>query len=138
MTVRTFLIGSLAGAIVGWGIWALIINWIDPTEAGLIGYVLFFLALFLAIASVVGLFGYTIRRILIPKQMASYRVRPSLRQGIWLGFLFDILLFLQLQRLLRWWISLIIIALFLAIEFFFLSYDKSQSRHRSAHADSQE
>jgi len=85
MTVRTFLGGSLAGAIIGWGVWLLILNLIDPTEAGLIGYILFFLTLFLAITSTIGLLGYAIRRVLAPGQLSTYRVRSrmsSLRPAV--------------------------------------------------------
>lgn len=131
MTVRSFLIGTLLALVASWGMWLLIIFWLDPAEAGWIGFALFFLTLFLAVAATSALGGYALRRVVAPQQLAAYRVRSALRQGVWLGLLIDMLLFLQLQRLLRWWITLILIGFFLFIEFFFVSYDRS-ARHNPA------
>ena len=129
MTVRVFLLGSLVAASAAWGIWAMIIQWLDPDRAGLFGYVLFFLALFLAIASTLSLIGYGVRRVLIPAQLPAYRVRYSIRQGILLGAFTDLLLFLQLLRLARWWLVLLLIIVFVSTEFVFLSYDRASRRY---------
>lgn len=131
MTVRLFLLGALIISIAAWGIWLLIINWINPQEAGWTGYALFFLSIFLAVAATCALLGYIIRRLIQPAQMAAYRVKPSLRQGILLGLFLDILLFLQLQRLLRWWITVILLVLFLSVELLFLTYERNIRNYRS-------
>lgn len=133
MSIRLFLIGTTVSLLLSWGIWLLVLTWIDPLEAGLAGFGLFFLSLFLAAASTAALTGYAVRLLLQPARLASYRVRPSLRQGVWLGILLNMLLFLQLQRLLRWWLTLIIIVLFLSIELLFLGYDRT-ARHHQAHS----
>jgi hypothetical protein len=124
MTVRVFLGGSFVSALAAWSIWLLIINWLDPLEAGVAGLFLFFLTLFLAVESTAALVGYGVRRLVQPGQLAAYRVRPALRQGIWLGIFLNLLLFLQLQRLLQWWITVLVVILFLSLELVFLSYDK--------------
>lgn len=131
MTLRTFLVGSFSGAVVGWLVWAMIVNWLDPTQAGGIGFVLFFLSLLLAIASTMAIIGYFLRRILASHQLPAYSVRPALRQGLWLGIFLDVLLFLQLFRLYRWWITVIVIVFFVFLELFFLSYDRNARRHRA-------
>ncbi len=132
MTVRLFLVGALIIAAASWGIWWLIINWINPQEAGWAGYALFFLSIFLAVAATCVLLGYGVRRAVQPHQMAAYRVKPSLRQGIMLGLFLDILLLLQLQRLLRWWLTIILVVLFLSVELLFLTYERSIRNYRSA------
>ncbi|MBI3255914.1 MAG: hypothetical protein HYZ63_03000 [Candidatus Andersenbacteria bacterium] len=124
MTIKLFLLGTLSTFIAAAGIFALIINFLDPVEAKTIGFILFFLTLFLAVASIAALVGYAIRRFLFAGQHPAYSVRPSLRQGVWLGIFLDILLFLQLFRLLQWWIAFIIVLLFLSLEVLFLSYDR--------------
>lgn len=123
MTVLVFLMGSAGGAIISWAIVTLVVTWVDPQEAGLVGMALFFLSLFFAIASSSALAGYGLRRIAFPERLAPYRVRPSLRQGILLGLFFDILLFLQLQDLIRWWISVILILICICLEFVFVMFD---------------
>lgn len=124
MTVRVFFVGSLITTIISWAIWVAIISWLDPLSAGWLGYLLFFLVLFLAVASASGIIGYVVRRIITPQQLSAYAVRVALRQGLLLGLFLDILLFLQLTRLYQWWIAIIVIVLFLSIELVFLSFDR--------------
>jgi hypothetical protein len=113
------------------GVLTMIIMWVDPTSgaAGL-PFVLLFLALFLFISSFASLAGYLFRTLFLRSQLSAYRVRPSLRQGIFLGVFCDLLIFLQLQRILVWWVSGIIILLGIVIELVFLSYDKHGTRNR--------
>lgn len=132
MTVRTFLVGSFFALVIFWGIWFLIINWVRPSDAQEVGLILFFSSFFLGVASAAALIGYVVRRLVTPSQLPAYRVRTSLRQAVWLGIFLDLLLFLQLQRLLRWWVTVIIIVLFLSLEFLFLTYDRSIGRHQGS------
>lgn len=132
MTVRIFISGSFIVALLSWSIWILILNFLDPTKAGILGFFLFFLALFLAIASTTGLLGYTIRRLIAPDQLATYAVRSALRQGVIFGIFLDLLLLLQHLRLYRWWLAVGAIVLFLLIELIFLGYDRASHRKTAA------
>lgn len=128
MTVKAFIWGALATMIASWGVLALIVTWIDPSSsAAAMGFILFFLAIFLAVASMASLAGYVFRSVFLRGQLSAYRVRPALRQGMLLGAFVDLLLFLQLERLLIWWVSAIIVLLFIVIELVFISYDKHGS-----------
>jgi hypothetical protein len=131
MTVRIFIIGTLITVVLSWAIWWAIVMFLDPVQAGWIGFVLFFLSTFLAVASTAALVGFGVRRLLLPGQLPAYSVRPALRQGLWLGIFMDLLLFLQLLRLLRWWLTLIVIILFVSIEFVFLGYDRTTQKNRA-------
>lgn len=125
MTVRLFGIGTLATFLFSTGVLALIVSWVDPTaNASALAIVLFFLAMFLSIASLFSLLGYGARALLVRNQHPAHRVRPSLRQGLFFGIFMDILLFLQLERILVWWVAGIIILLFVVVEIVFISYDK--------------
>lgn len=128
MTVRFFFIGSLITAITAWTIWVLIIKYLDPVQAGPLGYFLFFLALFLALAATASLGGYFIRRLILPHQLSAYTVRLALRQGVLFAAFLDLLLLFQLIRLFRWWVAVIAICLFIFIEFIFLGDDRAARR----------
>lgn len=128
MTVRIFFGGSLLTALITWTIWLLILWFVDPQQAGLLGFIIFFLSLFLSIASSVALLGFAVRRVVRDPQLPAYQVRNSLRQGVLLALFTSILLLLQLLRLLQWWVALILIILFVSAEFIFLSYDRAQRR----------
>ena len=129
MTVRLYLSGSVAVAVISSIIWLLIIMQLDPAQAGVIGLLLLFLSLFLAVGSITNVVGYGLRRLLVPRQFPSYRVRTSLRQGVVLGLFTSVLLLLQLLRFYHWWLTLILIVLFVSIEFIFLTYDRASGRH---------
>lgn len=125
MTVRTFILGALGTLLVSCGILGLIVTWIDPTApTASLAFILFFLSMFLAVSSLAALLGYVVRSVFLRSQLSAYRVRPALRQGVFLGVFTDLLLFLQLERILIWWVSAIIILLFIVVELVFISYDK--------------
>ena len=129
MTVRAFLIASFVALAIGSASLAGVITQLDPEQAGTLGFVLFFLSLFIAVASAAGLLGYTIRRLFVREQFPAYAIRTSLRQALTAGAFISLLLFLQLLRLYRWWIALGIIALLACLEVVFLSYGRSHTRH---------
>jgi len=131
MSVRTFLIGSLFTAISSWAIWIIIINFLDPIQAGFIGLFLFYLAIFLSVASTSALIGYGVRRLLKPDLLAAHVVGPAMRQGVLLGIFLDVLLVLQHMRLYRWWVGISFAIILIIIEIVFLSYDRIISRASS-------
>ncbi|MAF81291.1 hypothetical protein CL628_04735 [bacterium] len=133
MTVRLFVIGSLLAIVVSVGAWGLILTQLAPSQAGGLGFVLFFLSMFVAVASVSGLLGYFVRRLLLRGQLPAYAVRTSLRQGLMVAGFASLLLFLQLIQLYRWWVAIAMIAILGSLELVFLSYDRSN--RRSAGAD---
>ncbi|MBI4022040.1 MAG: hypothetical protein HY372_01665 [Candidatus Andersenbacteria bacterium] len=133
MTVRFFIIGAIVAAISSWAIVSSLVLYLDPERAGLIGYFLFFLALFLAAASTASLCGYSVRRLVARHVLAAYAVRTSLRQGVWLALLLNLLLLLQLVRLYVWWLAVLACILLVTTEFIFLGYDRAYRRtaHRA-------
>lgn len=128
MTIRTFIIGSLIAALVSGGSWLLVVLQLPPSRAGALGFALFFLSFFVAIASMFGLVGYFCRRILLRRQFMAYVVRTSLRQGIMVALFASFLLFLQLIKLYRWWVALALVVILGCSELFFLHYDRASQR----------
>ena len=120
--------GSLIAAVGSWILWLLVMLYLDPGRAGVPGFFLFFLTLFLAVASVASLIGFAARRFIARDVLAAYAVRAALRQGVMLGLFLDLLLLLQLVNLYTWWLALIAIIFFVATELIFLGYDTSRRR----------
>lgn len=133
MTIRVFIFGSFLAAIVGWAIWLAVILFLDPLQAGLLGFALFFLTLFLAVASTASLLGYLVRRLLAPAVFSAYTVRVALRQGLWLSLFLNLLLLLHLLELYRWWLGVLLIIAFLSIELVFLSIDRLVTQRLNNH-----
>jgi hypothetical protein len=128
MTVRVFIGGSLLAAIGSWALWFLVVWNLDPGRAGALGFFLFFLTMFLAVASTASLLGFSARRFIAREVLAAYAVRTALRQGVLLGLFLDLLLLLQLANLYTWWLAVIAIILSITTELIFLGYDRSRQR----------
>ena len=135
MTVRAFITFSALAFVVGSASFAAVVTQLDPDNAQTLGFILFFLSFFTTVASAAGLVGYSMRRVFIRQQFPAHAVRTSLRQAVTVGAFTSLLLFLQLLRLYRWWIALVIIALLASLEVVFLSYGKAQHRHRNGAHD---
>ena len=131
MTVRTFIISSLAATIIGGAAWAATVTQLSPDAAGPIGLALLFLSLFILVAGIGSLLGYLVRRFFMPKQFPAYAVKTSIRQGVIVAVFLSLLLFLQLLRLYSWWIAVIVVAVFLSFELLFLSYDHAHHRSKA-------
>src|SRR3989344_4748962 len=116
MTIKTFIIGAAACAVLGLGLWLLVLFFLDPTQAGAVGDALFFLCLFLTLASLASLVGFAARRALHVRQLASYSVRTALRQGIMLALFVCLLLLLVRLRVYQWWVAIILIIFFVSTE----------------------
>lgn len=130
MTVRLFLVSLLLIFVTSTSIWLMIINWLEPRQNGWLGFAFFFLTFFLATGSGFSLLGYGARAFVIPHTLPAYRVRHSLRQGFLLAGFLNLLLLLQLMRLVQWWVVLILVFLVLSMELVFLSYERTYQRYR--------
>jgi len=109
MSLRLYLIVMSLVCACSWIAWMIVLYAIDPTKSGFLGFVLFFLALFMACLSTVTLIG-TIIRFWLRKQEVVYRlVVRSLRQGIILTCLFTLSLILMGMELFVWWVLLLLV-----------------------------
>ena len=117
----------LIASFLCWGIFYLVLSMINPSEAGILGFLFFYLSLFFALMGTGALVGLGIRQFRESEEIIYRQVLISFRQGIFFASLLCGLLFLQSFRLLAWWnISLLIFALAL-LELFFLTYRREGS-----------
>ena len=120
MTIRAYLIIMTCVSACAWLAWFVILEAIDPTKSGSLGFLLFFLTLGMAFLSSVTLLG-TLVRIWMNNQEVVYRqVIRSLRQGSILTILFLTSLALSGQGLLVWWVLILLVLISTFLELFFL------------------
>lgn len=111
--------------IICWLAFALVVFTIDPTQATISGFALFYSGLLLSLTGLLALIGLIFRGHLTGESPAK-KVTTSFRQAIWFSCLIAFFLFLQSQRLLHWW-NLVLFVLFLVLlEFFFISHRSRQ------------
>lgn len=122
MTLKQYLILMTIGTIICWLTWLLLIFSVSPADAGLTGLLFFYFSLGLAILGTFSVLGFIIKRSVIKNDDAVFRhVKKTFRQGMLVSLYLIILLVLQSQNLLSWWNALILVMIFIIIEFAYLS-----------------
>lgn len=122
MTLRHYLLIMFAATLLCWLVWFLVLFNINPNEASVTSFMLFYLSFFLALAGAFTLIGFGLRVWLIRQNEPSFRqVEKTFRHGLLFAALLTLTLFLQSQRLLNWWNALLLILAFAFLELFFIS-----------------
>ncbi len=98
-----------------------IVLYLDPGTSGLAGKALFYSALFFTLSGFFNLFFLRLRRSITTEETAFHNAGLSLRQSILLASLCIGLLILQANRVLVWWVGLLLLAGIFLIELYFLS-----------------
>jgi len=124
MTLKQYLTTMLIVTITCWLIWIFIVWTINPKVTNWIGFLLFYMSLFLALTGTAAIVGFAIRFVVMKKELAYRLVKEAFRQS----FLFSGLIIISLMLLSKGWFSwfnliLLIIGLS-ALEYFLLSYQK--------------
>lgn len=115
------------GTAGAWFAWLLVLWYLTPESAGLLGFVFFYLSLFVALVGSTTLVGFTFRHLVHHQEVVFRQVSVSFRQGVLLGVVVVLALVLQAQRLLTWWNLIILVVAFTIVEFFFLSLRRGPS-----------
>ena len=115
---------AVAATVVAWLAWALIIARTDPTTAGALGFVLFYLTLFTAVSGSAMIVGLFIRR---HADDVHRSIRIAIRQGALTGLALTVAVFLQTRDLLTWWNLLFLIVALTLLELFIISLRRPSS-----------
>lgn len=127
MNFRQYIILMGISALFAWATWVFILFGISPNEAGLGIVFLFYIALLLAIACSLSILGLVLRFYVFKKgHSISYQAAKAFRQGMLLSVLVVGLLYLQSKGILNWWTIILFIAVLTLIEFFLISYKRSE------------
>jgi hypothetical protein len=122
MSLRSYLFLMLLASLLSWGAWLLVLFFIDPLEAGLIGLTIFYLSLFFAAAGTLSIIGFYVRRFLLQRQIVFRSVVNAFRQGILFAILIVGALYLQSLELLTWWNLVLFVLALTVLEVFFISH----------------
>ncbi|MCH7759213.1 hypothetical protein IID20_02565 [Patescibacteria group bacterium] len=123
MTLKKYLNLMSVLTVCCWLAWILVIFIINPKQTGLIGFVLFYFSLFLAIVGTGSIVGFIIRMKLKNKPVFK-QVEISFRQAIWIALLVILIFIFQGLNLLRWWNTLFLVLFLVFLELFFLTSGK--------------
>ncbi|MDO8260369.1 MAG: hypothetical protein Q7T50_02620 [Candidatus Magasanikbacteria bacterium] len=124
MTLPTYLKTMSSLTVVCWVAWIYLLFAINPEATSWIGFLLFYVSLFLSLVGTAAIIGFLIRFVGLKQLLAFRSVKEAFRQS----FLFAILIvasLLLLSQDLFTWLNLMFLIIGLSIlEFFLLSYGK--------------
>ncbi len=112
---------GLSTALCWLGVFS-IVSIVDPLEGGILGFLLFYSALSLALIGTFSALGMIVRSALRRQEAVSRHVSVSFRQSLLLTFLVVGALILQSRALLIWWNLLLFVATLTVLEFFLISF----------------
>lgn len=112
--------------IVCWGVFVFLAGLINPTATNFIGFLLFYLALFLALSGTAALIGFIIRLVSKKEKLAFNLVKLAFRQSFLFALFIVVLLILKAQHLFNWLNLLLLVIIFTILELFLISYKKSR------------
>lgn len=117
MTLKQYLILMTVGTFVCYATLGFIVFTIDPANAGFIGFLFFYVSLFLAILGTFSVLGFIARAHLARDDEAVFRqVRRTFRQGAIIASFFILLLLLRASGYLNSWNAALLVGLFLILE----------------------
>ncbi len=126
MTLGKYLGVMLALTIICWGIFFFVANIVDPTATNWLGFVLFYLALFISLSGTAALAGFVFRFVALKRELAFNLVRLAFRQSFLFSLFVVILLILKSQSLFNWLNLSLLVIIFTIWELFSISYQKNR------------
>jgi hypothetical protein len=95
---------------------------VNPEVTNAIGFLLFYLSLFLAVSGSAAIIGFVVRFIGLKHELVFNSVKQAFRQSFLFAFLIISALFLLSKDLFSWLNLLLLIAGLSMLEFFLISY----------------
>ncbi|NMB48747.1 hypothetical protein GYA13_04945 [Candidatus Kuenenbacteria bacterium] len=127
MSLKKYLFLMVFATVLCWTAWAFVLFFINPETAGTTGMIFFYGSLFLGLFGLFSILGFVIRHVIGKRIVAYQQAKTAFRQGAMFALLLTGSLFLQGQRLLVWWNTLLFIFLLSVIEYFFLTSEEKKN-----------
>lgn len=121
MTFKHYLVVMALGSAGAWLTWALTLFVIDPTETSIMGFMFFYLTLFMSLVGTFAIIGAAIRVAIRKPDVISRQVGTAFRHSILFSLLIIGSMILLSKDILYWWSMVLFIAVIALFELFFLS-----------------
>lgn len=117
MTLRQYLVLMSLGTLMCYSAFGFIVWTTDPSEAGFVEFLFFYVSLFLAVLGTFSVIGFVVKQKFIHNEEIIFRhVKRTFRQGAFVAFLVVLILFLRQLDYLNWWLTVLLGLLFLFLE----------------------
>lgn len=118
-----YLFSVLIATIFGWASWLVVLNKLSPFISGALALGLFYTSLFVALTGTFTLLNHYLRACFHKPISNNHHLSIVLRQGVLISLMICIGLIFQRLRVLTWWDGLLLLGVFLLLEFYFMSRD---------------
>ena len=126
MTLKKYLMVTAIATAVCWTVFLFISSIVNPETTSLLGFLLFYLALFMAISGTASLVGFLIRFVALRHELAFYAVKIAYRQSFMFALFIIITLILLSQNLFTWLNLIMLIIIFVASEMMMIHAQKNR------------
>lgn len=127
MSFRAYLVFMGASTLIAWLAWVVLLFNIDPTQASLFVFIVFYFTLGVGLIGAISLLGIAYRMLVVRKQELVIRqVRVAFRHAVLLSSVAVISLALSAEALFHWWILIVLISVASLIEYVCLLIQNSR------------
>ena len=126
MTLKKYLMLTAIATAVCWTVFLFVSSVINPESTSLLGFLLFYLALFMALSGTASLIGFLIRFVALRHELVFYAVKIAYRQSFMFALFIIITLILLSQGLFTWLNLLMLIAVFVISEMVMIHSQKTR------------
>lgn len=126
MTLKSYLFVMSILTAICWGIFFFVASTIDPFSTNWLGFLLFYISLFIALSGLITVLGFLIRFVVLKKGLAFNLVKLSFRQSFLLSSFLILALFLQANGFLNWLNLLFLVLGFAILEMFLINSKKNR------------
>ncbi len=124
MTLKKYLSLMIFATIICWGAFVYLLNTVNPEVTNIVGFILFYSSLFLAVSGLAAIVGFLVRFWLLKQKLAFYSVNTAFRQSFLFGLLVVLTLLLLANNLFTIFNIFLIIIILTLLEIFLISQRK--------------
>lgn len=125
MTLKKYLIIMAVATILSWSLFLFVTSMVNPETTNWLGFVLFYLTIFVSLSGTASLLGFMVRFNLMRKELAFQSVRIAFRQSFFFSLFIVLLLLIMSQNLFSWFNLLLLLFIFAILELFMINYHRS-------------
>jgi hypothetical protein len=126
MTLKKYLMVTAIATAICWTVLLFVSSIINPETTSLLGFLLFYLALFMAISGTASLIGFLIRFVALRHELVFYAVKIAYRQSFMFALFIVITLILASQGLFTWLNLFMLIIVFAISEMMMIHSQKTR------------
>ena len=131
MPLRKFVVWLSLAGVASLAAWWVVVFFIDPTQTGVLGIILFYATLACAVFALVLLLGLAgrmlLKRLHRETMLAFHIMLPTVRQALWCSVIVVISLILAANKLFSWFSAIVLILFFTLLEGFLYSIQPQPS-----------